>query len=65
MLFVLAGYIFLVAALKHCSTIGVSLDHGDLILSIVILLSVTGIGSLLEDIKIRLTEIRDSINKDK
>lgn len=65
MLLVLAGWIVFVAAIKHCSTIGVSLDHGDIILTIVILLSATGIASLLDDIKIRLTEIRDSINKDK
>lgn len=65
MLLVLAGWIVLVAAIKHCSTIGVNLDHGDIILAIIILLSATGIASLLDDIKTRLKEIRDSINKDK
>lgn len=65
MILVLAGWIFLVAAIKHCSTMGISLDHGDIIIAIIILLSATGIASLLDDIKIRLTEIRDSINKDK
>ena len=65
MLLVLLGYIFVVAAIKHCITIGVNLDHGDLIISMVILLSATGIVSILDDIKIRLTEIRDSINKEK
>lgn len=65
MILVLAGWIFLVAAIKHCSTMGIDLDHGDLILAIIILLSVTGIVSVLDDIKSRLTEIKDSINKDK
>lgn len=65
MILVLLGYIFVVAAIKHCITIGVNLDHGDLIISMVILLSATGIVSILDDIKIRLTEIRDSINHDK
>lgn len=64
MLLVLLGYIFVVAAIKHCITIGVNLDHGDLIISMVILLSATGIVSILDDIKIRLTEIRDSISKE-
>jgi hypothetical protein len=63
MLFILAGYIFLVAALKHLSSIGVIIGNEYLILSIVILISATGIASLLIDIKIRLTEIRDAINK--
>lgn len=63
MLFTLAGYIFLVAALKYLSSIGVIIDNGYLILSIIILISATGIASLLIDIKIRLTEIRDAINK--
>lgn len=61
MIFILCGYIFLVAAIKYFCHI----DNEYLILSIVILLSATGIGSLLVDIKIRLTEIRDSKNKDK
>lgn len=65
MLLVLAGWIFLAAAVKHCNTMGISLDHGDIIITIVILLSATGIVSVLDDIKIRLKEIRDSINKDK
>lgn len=65
MILVLAGWIVLVAAIKHCITMDISLDHGDLILAIIILLSATGIVSVLDDIKIRLTEIRDSINKDK
>lgn len=65
MILVLAGWIFLIAAIKHCSTMGISLDHGDIIITIVILLSATGIASLLDDIKTRLKEIRDSINKDK
>ena len=65
MLLVLLGYIFVVAAIKHCITIGVNLDHGDLIISMVILLSATGIVSILDDIKIRLTEIRNSISKEK
>ena len=64
MILVLLGYIFVVAAIKHCNTFGINLDHGYLIVSIVILLSATGIGSLLLDIKIRLTEIRDSISKE-
>ena len=63
MLFILAGYIFLVFALKHLSSIGVIIDNGYLILSIIILISATGIASLLIDIKIHLTEIRDAINK--
>lgn len=65
MILVLAGWIFLIAAITHCSTMGISLDHGDIIITIVILLSATGIASLLDDIKTRLKEIRDSINKDK
>lgn len=63
MLFILAGYIFLVYALKYLSSIGVIIGNEYLILSIVILISATGIASLLMDIKIRLTEIRDAINK--
>ena len=65
MLFILAGYIFLVAALKGLSSIGVIIGNEYLILSIVILISATGIGSLLVDIKIRLTEIRDILKNDK
>ena len=64
MILVLLGYIFVVAAIKHCITIGVNLDHGDLIISMVILLSATGVVSVLDDIKIRLTEIRNSISKE-
>lgn len=65
MILVLAGWIFLIAAITHCSTMGISLDHGDIIITIVILLSATGIASLLVDIKIRLTEIRDTLKNTK
>lgn len=54
----------MVFALKHLSSIGVIIDNGYLLLSIIILISATGIGSLLLDIKIRLAEIRDAIKKD-
>ena len=61
MIFILCGYIFLVAAIKYFCHI----DNEYLILSIIILLSATGIGSLLVDIKIRLTEIRDTLKNTK
>lgn len=64
MLFILAGYIFLVFALKHLSSIGVIIGNEYLILAIIILISATGIGILLVDIKIRLTEIRDILKND-
>jgi hypothetical protein len=50
----------LVAAIKYFCHI----ENEYLILSIIILLSATGIGSLLVDIKIRLTEIRDILKND-
>lgn len=64
MLFILGGYIFLVFALKYLSQIDVIIGNEYLILCIVILLSATGIASLLVDIKVRLTEIRDFLKND-
>ena len=61
MIFILCGYIFLVCAIKYFCHI----ENEYLILSIIILLSATGIGSLLVDIKIRLTEIRDILKNTK
>lgn len=64
MLFILAGYIFLILALKYLSSIGDLIGNEYLILYIGILLSAAGIASLLIDIKIRLTEIRDILKND-